>query len=616
MSRGLLTPLLGTLLLVTTNVDGGSFWHISDFHMDYKYVTGGNVSNYCHPTSDNVSSSNKSESVKDFGDYHCDSPLLLMESALCAMQTISNNSTPDFIVWTGDSSPHHWDPHGDYIFNVTKLIFSRLDSMFPGVPVIPALGNHEADPKDQFPIADVNDSKKPEYYDQLWNEGAFGDVIQDTASMETFKQCGYYTKTATTAEKIIWRFIVLNTNLYFHDHFSQGEDPCGQLSWMNGTLRGTKSDEKVFIVAHVPPGSVERAATHPENFNSPANFSVSINKRYVDIVSDPLNAAKISAHLYGHLHTDTFRLFLDQDRSSALGVAFLAPSVTPYLRINNGTNPTIRLVDYSDDTGILTNYHDYFLDITKSSNNDDEEVVSKVNQSEMNGHRRRRSAEGPGDANDIPMPSPGSGITKASLTTVQDTPKGGREVTSAFVTTTKKGIDDDNLLLITTPSTDFDVMPAVPGHPGNDPVSNLALKWTLLYNAQDSFKVKDLTPASMLKAYKVMVGDRESPVFASYFYHNTGGHRTGVCNETCWRTHLCTISHLIVEELRQCVNSADPDSFYKAKPALPLETAMKPSVTGPSVVAIFYHSRSSRNANVCLSRALRAESYQRAIREQ
>lgn len=175
------------------------------------------------------------------------------------------------------------------------------------------------------------------------------------------------------------------------------------------------------------------------------------------------------------------------------------------------------------------------------------------------------------------MPDPDSGSTKAPLTTVEDSSKGESGVTT--VTTTKEGFDDDNLTLTTTPSTDFDVMPAVPGMEDNDPVRNLALKWTLLYNAQDSFKVKDLTPASMFEAYKVMVEDRESQVFTSYFYHNTGGHRTGECNETCWRGHLCAISHLIVEDVSQCVNSSDPDTFYKTKSALPLETTMKPLVT-------------------------------------
>ena len=103
----LLASLLGSLLLqlLVSQCDGGQFWHISDLHLDYRYVSGGNASDNCHPMSDNTSSGDSN--VRDFGDYRCDSPLLLVESALSAMSNIT--SSPDFIVWTGDSSPH-WYP--------------------------------------------------------------------------------------------------------------------------------------------------------------------------------------------------------------------------------------------------------------------------------------------------------------------------------------------------------------------------------------------------------------------------------------------------------------------------------------------------------------------------
>ena len=604
----LLASLLGSLLLqlLVSQCDGGQFWHISDLHLDYRYVSGGNASDNCHPMSDNTSSGDSN--VRDFGDYRCDSPLLLVESALSAMSNIT--SSPDFIVWTGDSSPHWYPgdnpPNNEYIFNVTKLVFSRLDSMFPGVPVIPALGNHDSDPPDQFPTAEAADKKKPDYYEHLWSDGAFGDHILGSASMETFKQCGYYTKTFTTVDKNIWRFIVLNTNLYYHDNFSQGEDPCGQMAWMNKTLRGARDDEKVFIVAHVPPGSFERAAGIVENFNTPANFSVSINKRFVDIVSDPVNAGKIAAHLYGHLHTDTFRLFLDPERSSALGVAFMASSITPLLWANGivGVNPTIRLVDYSAETGILTDYHEYFLDIDKSTDDDVENKVRaslsrrknakfledslEVTRAETGAHRGRRSAEGPGDAEVTPIIT-GSGTTRAPLSTTVATARDDdsdtattAEPSSVVTTLLTKGFDDDNLTLTTLSpevSTEFHVVPAVPGkqEEEEDPVKNLALQWTLLYKAQDSFEVKDLTPSSMFEAYKKMVEDREGPVFASYYKHNTGGHWVGECNETCWRGHLCTISHLSVQNVQECVNSSDTDSFYRTT-ASTLETTVAPNI--------------------------------------
>ena len=38
------------------------------------------------------------------GDYQCDSPLLLLKSAVLAMNKFEPN--PDFILWTGDSNPH------------------------------------------------------------------------------------------------------------------------------------------------------------------------------------------------------------------------------------------------------------------------------------------------------------------------------------------------------------------------------------------------------------------------------------------------------------------------------------------------------------------------------
>merc|ERR1712203_1146945 len=103
--------------------------------------------------------------------------------------------------------------------------------------------------------------------------------------------------------------IVLNTNIYYSDNFTKGSDPCGQLEWLNTTL--SETSEPVFIVAHVPPGGFERG--HGEegmkiNFNSPKEHAHDINQRFVQILTEQRNAKKIQGQLYGHLHTDTFRL--------------------------------------------------------------------------------------------------------------------------------------------------------------------------------------------------------------------------------------------------------------------------------------------------------------------
>ena len=117
-------------------------------------------------------------------------------------------------------------------------------------------------------------------------------------------------------------FLVLNTNIYYSDYKNDvdDEDPCGQLSWLEKSLKEADNEtEKVFIVAHVPPGTFERSPGKL-NFNTPNNTFEGINKKYMEIVSRPGLSSKISAHLYGHLHTDTFRILLDSaTRSTPVG---------------------------------------------------------------------------------------------------------------------------------------------------------------------------------------------------------------------------------------------------------------------------------------------------------
>jgi len=396
-----ISPILFTCFLVLglPSCDGGQFWHISDLHMDYQYIEGGNMTNWCHKiNATNTTPSINSDIVGPAGNYHCDSPAALVESALLAMQRL--NPSPDFIVWTGDSAPHWRDPVPDetYIFNVTKHVFTRLDKLFPSIPIIPALGNHDASPPDQFPQFNPDNDNKTNtdggYYKKLWQKGAFGDHINDSEASKNFLNCGFYSKVVKpTNSSVKLKFIVLNTNIYYHDDLTSGKDPCGQLEWLSETLKNIDTEkEKVFIVAHVPPGSFERNPGLP-NFNSPEKHKTEINKQFIQIVTDPRYSGKIMAHLYGHLHTDTFRVLLDRaTRRDAVGVAFMAGSVTPVVWGKNGVvgvNPTIRLMEYSNEDASLIDYKEYSLDIVKAAKNEtvenvkNESVISLTSQSDQ-----------------------------------------------------------------------------------------------------------------------------------------------------------------------------------------------------------------------------------------
>jgi len=397
--------LLCLVVFLALPCDGGQFWHISDLHLDYAYVKGGDKSNNCHAlsSSDADKPSINHDIVGPAGNYYCDSPKVLVESALLAMVRIEPN--PDFIVWTGDSAPHVWEPAPteDYIFNVTKHVFTRLDKLFPNVTIIPALGNHDASPPDQFPQYNSEvDQSTPEFYSKLWKDGAFGDHI-DSEGMKTFKECGYYSKVVkpkSSSQNL--KFVVLNTNLYYKDNNSTGPDPCGQLNWFNKTL-SESDEEKVFIVAHVPPGSYEKSPGL-SNFNTPKETVTDIHKSYIKLVTDPSNVDKISAHLYGHLHTDTFRVFLDRaTKRNAVGVAFLAGSVTPVVWAKGevvGVNPTVRLFDFDDSNTTVIDYKEYSLDIIKAAKNEsvetsDEDIDVKMEsvESSQSPKNRRKNAK-------------------------------------------------------------------------------------------------------------------------------------------------------------------------------------------------------------------------------
>ncbi len=105
------------------------------------------------------------EELDPAGDYRCDAPAVLVESAIKYLHQVKPN--PDLIVWTGDSNPH-WrkgeGPHFEYIYSNMRNISKVLNSYFPGVPVVPALGNHDTDPPDWYPDSNRGVNYTEDFY--------------------------------------------------------------------------------------------------------------------------------------------------------------------------------------------------------------------------------------------------------------------------------------------------------------------------------------------------------------------------------------------------------------------------------------------------------------------
>jgi len=380
---------------------------------------------------------------------------------------------------------------------------------------------------------------------------------------------------------------VLNTNIYYGDNYTVGSDPCGQLQWLNATL--SAATEPVYIVAHVPPGGYERGRYGDDmkiNFNSPNDTYHEINKVLVQLLSDPGNAAKVAGQLYGHLHTDTFRLLLDRATGrEARGVAFMAGSVTPVVWGADGdnktgvvgVNPSVRLFTFASPSMGLQDYSEYSLDIVEANKG---AVAGRSKKKELDegGTRTRRevaveedeeaATEAEGTGNDVTTPAttPKAKVPQTTAAPEKDAPATEEPpnpttaATTPLVTTSS-----NNTETATTETPETQEVGLNSTHPAGGldaKISDLATKWKLLYTATSAFDVPDLSPASMLGAVRRMVAEGpRGRTFQAYYRHNTAGHLAHTCGPACWRDHMCVITRLVEAELNACIHATGTQEF-------------------------------------------------------
>uniref|UniRef100_A0A3Q2YRM6 Sphingomyelin phosphodiesterase acid like 3B n=1 Tax=Hippocampus comes TaxID=109280 RepID=A0A3Q2YRM6_HIPCM len=263
---------------------------------------------------------------------------------------------PDFIVWTGDDTPHVPDQNlgEESVLRIMANLTDIIAEVFPATKVYAALGNHDYHPKSQLPGA-------PSYmYEQtarLWKRWLAPE------SRKTFAQGGYYTEALLNQSG--YRMLVLNTNLYYDRNLAtqNDEDPAGQFSWADGVLAKAASDqEKVYVIGHVPPGMFEKKRGKPW-------YRPRFNERYLELIRK--HHAVIKGQFFGHHHTDAFRMFYDAN-DLPIGTMFLSPGVTPWETTlpgvkNGANNPAIRIFEYDNATLVVQDAVTYYLNLTRAN---------------------------------------------------------------------------------------------------------------------------------------------------------------------------------------------------------------------------------------------------------
>ncbi|XP_008951650.1 acid sphingomyelinase-like phosphodiesterase 3b isoform X2 [Pan paniscus] len=280
----------------------GKFWHIADQHLDPDYKVSKDPFQVCPSAG--------SQPVPDagpWGDYLCDSPWALINSSIYAMKEIEPE--PDFILWTGDDTPHVPDEKlGEAaVLEIVERLTKLIREVFPGA----------------F------------YCEKLPGPSGAG------------------------------RIVVLNTNLYYTSNALTADmaDPGQQFQWLEDVLtNASKAGDMVYIVGHVPPGFFEKT-------QNKAWFREGFNEKYLKVVRK--HHRVIAGQFFGHHHTDSFRMLYD-DAGVPISAMFITPGVTPWKTtlpgvVNGANNPAIRVFEYDRATLSLKDMVTYFMNLSQAN---------------------------------------------------------------------------------------------------------------------------------------------------------------------------------------------------------------------------------------------------------
>lgn len=337
--------------------------HLSDSHYDPDYLEGANAKCKdplcCRASSGHPQ--NPNDAAGKWGDYrNCDTPKRTLENLL--EHIVKTHPDIDYIYWTGDIPPHDvWNQTKQNNLNIIRETTRLLSNTFPGIPIFPALGNHESSPVNTFPphyLDRVNISMSWLYdeLDILWGLWLPFNVSQ------TVRRGAFY----SILLKPDFRIISLNMNYCSNKNWwllLNSTDPDAELQWLIDELQKAEiAQEKVHILGHIAPGNSDCLKVWSRNFYK-------IVGRY---------ESTITAQFYGHTHYDELEIFYDPENlTRPISVGYIGPSVTPFVNLNPGYRIYYIDGDHNKTTRTVLDHESWIMNL-KQANTDDNPIWYKL----------------------------------------------------------------------------------------------------------------------------------------------------------------------------------------------------------------------------------------------
>jgi len=238
---------------------------------------------------------------------------------------------PAFIIIAGDFIWHAATPADSVLKMKAMQFIARLfKERFPGVTIIPAMGNNDT----YGPDYALQDTKFLNDFAAAWAPNL------PKHSGDELKAKGYYTCVTGNLKVIVFNSALLN----YGTHYPQAG---AMLNWLQANLAETKT-KNVWLLTHIPPGT--------NVYNNASFWNADYTQTYINTVVK--YSSKVKLGIASHTHFNDFRVFYNASNEP---VSYMR--IVPSVCSNHGNNPSFDIADFNSNTGQVINETNYYLNL-------------------------------------------------------------------------------------------------------------------------------------------------------------------------------------------------------------------------------------------------------------
>ena len=254
---------------------------------------------------------------------------------------------PAFIIIAGDFIWHGAKPADSILKRKSIQFIAQLfKECFPGVTIIPAMGNNDTYGQDYA----LQDAKFLNDFANAWAPNL------PKRAADELKAQGYYTCTKGKLKVIVYNSALLNSGTNY-------PQTGAMMNWLQATLADTET-KNVWLLTHIPPGT--------NVYNGSSFWNAGPTQTFINMVVQ--YSSKVKLGIASHTHFNDFRVFYNTANQP---VSYMR--IVPSICSNHGNIPSFEIAELNSNTSQVIKETNYYLNLANIPNN------KGVTEAEWNG---------------------------------------------------------------------------------------------------------------------------------------------------------------------------------------------------------------------------------------